>query len=174
MYICVYGFFVSGARDSPESLRAVPQISQIGSKFEREILVVSRYVVATHGGNALLFWRILTFGVAAHRLGRAAGCRRRVASHRVVVVRRRRAPTTVLATRRLYVEHRGVRLDVRIDLEERCKQRRIVSECVLPNRSRLRDVSEACSGINSDQSHYFFFFTCLICMHRDEDAVVID
>lgn len=55
--------------------------------------------------------------VAPHRLRRAARRRGRVPRQGVVVVGRRRAPPAVLAGRRLHVEHRRVRLDVRVDLK---------------------------------------------------------
>lgn len=104
-------------RLSPESLSAVPQVLQTRSELEAKVLVVSRYVVAAHRGDALLLGRVLALRVAAHRFRRTARRRRRVPRQRIVVVSRRRAPSTVLAGRRLHVEHGRVRLEVRVDLK---------------------------------------------------------
>lgn len=105
------------AEISPEPLRAVPQVLQTRSELETEVLVVSRYVVAAHRGDAFLLGCVLALRVTTHRLRRAARRRRRVARQGIIIVRRRRASSAVLTGRRLHVEHGCIRLDVRVDLK---------------------------------------------------------
>jgi len=102
---------------SVKSLSTVPQVLQTRSEFETEVLIVSRYIVAAHRGNAFLLGRVLALRVASHRLRRAARCRRCITRQGIVVVRRGWTSPTVLAAGRFHVEHGRVRLDVRINLK---------------------------------------------------------
>lgn len=74
---------------SPKSLSAVPQVLQTRSELEAQVLVVSRYVVAAHRGDAFLLGRVLALRVASHRLRRTARRRCRVTRQSIIVVRRR-------------------------------------------------------------------------------------
>lgn len=109
---------------SPESLSTVPEIFQTGSELEAKILIVSRYIVTAHRGDAFFLGRVLALRVTSHRFRRTARRRRHVARQSVVVVRRRWTPSAVLASRRLDVEHGRVGLDVRVDLKESIEEKK--------------------------------------------------
>lgn len=69
----------SSEKTSPKSLSTIPQVLQTRSKFEANVLIVSRYVVTTHRGDTFLLGRVLAFRITSHCFWRVVWRRCRVA-----------------------------------------------------------------------------------------------